>query len=301
MKYNVKITLLLVSLFLVSQIVGLAFVYSDLEVIQTPEGPRPVHPPTAIGDRPDVEVETGESVIFVLSGIFLGTILLLLIIRFAKINYWKILFFIAVLTTITIALGVFIPALYAFILALFLTFLKLFRSTLIIHNFTELLIYSGIAVLFVPLFNVFWIFILLLIISAYDMFAVWHSKHMIKLAKFQTGTGLFAGLLINVGGKGKRVKEKVSKKARRGRKRVTQAILGGGDIAFPLIFAGVVMESLVINVSKETAFLKTLIIPIILSLVLFSLLVKGREGRFYPAMPFLTAGCLLGWAVVILI
>jgi len=311
MKYSTKITALLVGLFLISQIVGLAFLYQDLKVIEGPSGEfiAKEHPPTAIGERPEVDPDTGESLVFVLSGVFIGTVLLLLIIKFAKVNYWKVLFFIAVITTMTIALGVFLAPEYALIIALFLTVLKLFRSNILIHNFTELLVYSGIAVLFVPLFNIFWIVILLLVISAYDAFAVWQSRHMIKLAKFQTGSRLFAGFLISFGGGVKSgARKAVSRKpARKSRKKMKkgaeprEAILGGGDIAFPLIFAGVVMESMVPAVSKEMAFLKALIIPVVLAVVLLLLLVRGKEGRFYPAMPFLTAGCLLGWAITLLI
>lgn len=301
MKYDVKITLLLVGLFLLSQVVGLAFISHDMDIVETSTGVfKPVHGETVIGPRPEVDPETGESVLFILFGVFLGTLLLLLIIRFAKVQYWKILFFIAVFTTISIALGVFLPPLVAIVIAIALALLKIFRNNLFTHNFTELFIYSGIAVLFVPLFNIFWIVVLLLIISVYDAFAVWQSKHMVKLAKFQSGTNLFAGLLISIGGKRgtKQRAKKVAGKVKRKGKRVREAILGGGDIAFPLIFAGVIMESLVVGVGKEVAFLKTLIIPLVLAAVLLILLIKGKEGHFYPAMPFLTAGCLIGWAIV---
>ena len=307
MKYDKKITLLLVSLFLLSQMVGLVFLAEDMQVVTTPEGNVPVHGETAIGPRPDVDVDSGESVLYILTGVFIGTVLLLLIIRFSKVNYWKILFFISVLTTITIAMGVFVSPVFAFFIGLFLAILKIFRSNVFVHNLTELLIYAGIAVLFVPLFNVFWAVILLLIISAYDAFAVWQSRHMIKMAKFQTGSRLFAGLMVSLerGKKSsmeKAVKNPPKKEAKNTQIRTTgEAILGGGDIAFPLIFSGVVMESFVVTMNKQMAFLKVLIIPIVLSAVLLMLLIKGKQGKFYPAMPFLTAGCLIGYGIALLI
>ena len=315
MKYNVRLTLILVSLFLVSQLVGLGVLFYDMEVVEGPSGELEVtHPDTAIGERPEVDVESGESVLYILGGVLIGTGLLLLIIMFAKVNYWKLLFFIAVLSTITITLGVFIDPVLAFFVAIVLALGKIFVRNPIMHNATEFLVYSGIAVLFVPLFNVFWMIILLLAISVYDAFAVWQSRHMIKLAKFQTGSRVFAGLLINTGkGIGKlpgkvskaakppKAPRKVALKGEEMHARGGEAILGGGDIAFPLIFAGVVMESLIPAIGKELALLKTLIIPIILAIVLLLLLVKGTEGKFYPAMPFLTAGCLLGWALVLII
>ncbi len=45
--------------------------------------------------------------------------------------------------------------------------------------------YTGIAILFVPILNVFWMIILLIVISIYDAYAVWKSKHMVKMANFQ--------------------------------------------------------------------------------------------------------------------
>lgn len=300
MKYNLKITGLLVGLFLLSQLVGLGILYQDIQVVTGPSGGfEAVHPETAIGERPDVE--GSDTVVFILSGVLLGTLLLLVIIKFAKANLWRILFFIAVITTTTVALGVFIDPLIAFVIALILTIVKVFRSNIVIHNVTELLVYAGIAVVFVPLFNIEWAIVLLLIISAYDAFAVWQSKHMITMAKFQTRSSLFAGLLIGTH-PGKTRSKKKTKASKKGKGSGGAAILGGGDIAFPLIFSGVVLESLIVSgLTKATALFQTLIIPIVLAIVIFILLVKGEQGKFYPAMPFLTIGCLLGWGLLLLL
>jgi len=308
MKYNYQVIGLLVALFFLTQVIGLGLLSQDIIVEITPEGEvEVVHPDTVIGERP--EVEGGESVLFVLLGVFLGTILILLIIRFAKVFIWRALFFVAVITTTTIALGVLISAIYAFVIALILTIVKVFRPNIFAHNLTELLIYSGIAIVFVPIFTIEWAIVLLLVISGYDAFAVWQSRHMIKMAKFQTKSRLFAGIVISgdmgsvksVKGKVKRRVKKTKRKMKRVKKTVNEAILGGGDIAFPLIFSGVVMEGLIREgLSKQMAYLQVLTIPIVLAVVIFLLLVKGEKGKFYPAMPFITAGCLLGWGITLL-
>ena len=67
-------------------------------------------------------------------------------------------------------------------------------------------------------------------------------------------------------------------------------MLGGGDIGFPLIFAGVIL--------KEFGLKYSLIIPFFAMLGLAFLLWWGDEKKFYPAMPFITVGCFLGLAVV---
>lgn len=316
MKYALPVTATLAGLFLLAQVAGLAILYQDIQVVLPPQGgpPQVVHPDTPLGDRP--ETEGGDSVLLMLTGVLVGTALLLLIIKIGKAYFWTALFFVAVLSTTTIALGVFLGPAAALGGGLVLALLKVFKPHPLVHNLTEIFIYAGIAVLFVPLFDLFWVTILLLAIAAYDAFAVWQSKHMITLAEFQTDSGLFAGLSVGTGepprkgSKAKRPSRAPKRPSRAGTAQArtpslsapdgpSQAILGGGDIAFPLIFAGVVLEMLIQEgVAKPLALLQTLAIPVILTLVVVGILVKGKQGHFYPAMPFLTGGCLLGYALI---
>ena len=92
---------------------------------------------------------------------------------------------------------------------------------------------------------------------------------MIELANFQAKLKIFAGVLIPY--------------------RKGMAILGGGDIGFPLLFAGVVMKSFGF---------KALIISGFATLSLLFLFWMSEKKKFYPAMPFITAGCFLGYAVL---
>jgi len=170
-----------------------------------------------------------------------------------------------------------------------LGFFKVFRPRLITHNITELFVYAGIAVLFVPVMNLFSGVFLLLGISIYDAYAVWKSKHMIKLAKFQTKSKVFAGLFIPYQlPKGKIKKAKKTKMVK-----VKHAILGGGDIAFPLLFAGVIL--------KVYGFGWAFFIPPFSTAALTWLFLHSKKDKFYPAMPFLSAGCFLGLGAMYLV
>ena len=120
------------------------------------------------------------------------------------------------------------------------------------------------------------------------MIAVWKTKHMIKLAKFQTKSRMFAGLLVPYQIPHK-IKTKESQKLEPGR----TAILGGGDMGFPLLFAGVVL--------KTSNFLNSFIIVLTTTLVLFLLFYFAEKKKFYPAMPFLSLGCLLGYLITLTI
>ena len=86
-------------------------------------------------------------------------------------------------------------------------------------------------------------------------------------------------------------KKKTKKKVKKIKVRI--AMLGGGDIGFPLIFAGVVL--------KELGVWQSLIIPVFACLGLASLLWFSKEKKFYPAMPFISAGCFVGLGVVYLL
>ena len=207
---------------------------------------------------------------------------------------WKLWFLVAVVFSLTIAWGTFVGKTIGLILALAAGIWKIFKPNFWVHNLTELFIYGGLAVVFVPLFNVFSAVILLIIISAYDAYAVWKSKHMIKMAKSQTKAKIFAGLLIPYK-LGRQVSKKAAKKKNLKLKKVKvrTAVLGGGDIGFPLIFAGVML--------KELGLWQSLLIPIGAVLGLGFLLWNGKKDKFYPAMPFISAGCFLALGIVYLI
>jgi presenilin-like A22 family membrane protease len=290
MKYDLRTMLTLILLFLITQFVGLTILYKDISIKIGPTGEREiVHGETVLGPRPEI---TGwETFVWVIGSTAMSTIMILIIVWFRKINWWRVLFFISVFLTISLALGVFLKPSYAFLLAFAIAVWKVFKPNALIHNIAQILMYSGIAILLVPLLDVTWVIALLIVISLYDIFAVLKSKHMVKMAVFQAKSKLFAGISIPL--------KKIKKRGRG----IKQAIIGGGDVAFPLIFSGVVMENLMKagEVSKEIAFLKSLVIPVIVSLTLLFLLIKGKEGKFYPGMPFITAGCLTSYAIISLI
>jgi len=281
---------MLVLLFFLSQIVGLAITNQYIDHEKTAEtGVTEWEELPYDFERPPLE--ESSSFIYILIAVLLGTGLLMLLIKFKKVNWWKFWFFISVVVFLTIALKPFIKQEIALIISIVLALFKIVRPNIFVHNITEVFIYGGFAAIFVPIMNLYAVFMLLLLISLYDIYAVWKSRHMVKLAKFQTSSRAFAGLSIPY---------KMPKKEDKGKpgkvekiERIRTAILGGGDIAFPLVFAGVVM--------KNAGFLTSLIIPIFVSTTLLILLVKSKEDRFYPAMPFLSLGCLAGYGFIILL
>jgi presenilin-like A22 family membrane protease len=315
MKHDLSITIALVIFFVLAQIVGLVLINANINEVKT-EGnvTTVVHADTSLGPRPEM---TGLGTFaYIAIGLIIGTLLVLLIIKMKKVNLWKAWFFLAVFLAISLALGVFLKSYYAFLIALALAFIKILKPNMVIHNITEVLMYAGIAVFLVPMLNVLWAAILLLAISAYDVYAVFKSKHMVKMAKFQAKSKVFAGLFIPYTPKEQETskasataasnkldlpksinfevkKEKVEKR---------NAVLGGGDIAFPLLFTGAVMESLVVKgLARVVALQQSLIVTITTTIALALLFIFAKKDKFYPAMPIVSAGCFIGYVIVLLL
>jgi presenilin-like A22 family membrane protease len=231
----------------------------------------------------------------------LGTGLLLLLIKFRLFTVWKVWFLLAVGGSLAVALAVIIPEIYAFLIGFALAYFKIYRPHVILHNLTEVLMYAGITILVAPLFTVFWMSMLLLVISAYDAIAVWKSKHMIKMAQAQAESKMFAGLLIPYSKKPKFKKKEIDLEIPEGfeEKDVKSAILGGGDIAFPLLFSGSVMTFLIQEgLTRTSAYFNSVLVSLFAGIALFILLIRGKKDTFYPAMPFISLGCFVGFAIV---
>ncbi|MFH1212230.1 MAG: presenilin family intramembrane aspartyl protease [Candidatus Woesearchaeota archaeon] len=304
MKHEIKVTLLILFIFVLTQIAGLSLLMEDIQYTSVSNETGEiivVHSPATEQARPDTK--GFDSFTYLILGIVFATALLLVIIRFSKKNLWIGFYAFAVFTALSIAISVLIESmLIVYLLSAALAFLKIWRPNFVIHNLSEILVYSGIAILFIPLFSVFWMFVVLAIISVYDVIAVRKSKHMVKMAEFTAKSKLFPGITVPYKGKkisfGK-LKELKTGSSSKGGSRT--AILGGGDIVFPLIFSGVVLESLVAaGVPEIGAFFQALVITATTTIALALLFFLAKKHRYYPAMPALSAGCVVGWLILLL-
>lgn len=298
MKHTLKVTIALSVFFLLAQFIGLAVINQYIDHQNTQLVGQIVMKPLPYGmERPEVENQS-TSFIYIVIAVLIGTLLILLLIKFNKPFIWKFWFFVTVWLTLSIAFAAFINAVIAGIISLIITVLKFYKPNIFIQNLSEIFVYGGLAAIFVPILNVFAAFMLLILISIYDFIAVFKTKHMIKLAKFQSKAKVFAGLFIPYTSGKMPIKENISTKTASHEKKTRVAVLGGGDIGFTLIFAGVVMKDLMLQETVLVGFFKTLIIPIIVTAALFVLLVKGQQNKFYPAMPILSFGCFVGYLIV---
>lgn len=308
MKHNIKITIILISMFIITQLIGLYVVgyYSNPGNIL----PFGLEPPTPT---------TQSDYYGFFSIILFAFVIAILIFMFLKKLKFEWVFRIWFLIVVTIAMIISLISVlspvtqYYFIIALVISFafgyLKVFGRDFLVHNFTELLIYPGIAAIFVPLLNFYTILVLLVIISIYDMWAVWHSGIMQKMAKYQIDkVRVFSGFFVPYLSKQMKSKVKKWKKTltkselRKKKMKVNVAILGGGDIVFPIITAGVIMNTSVISLpfglkSFLGGLIPALFVILGAAIALIYLSVRSEKKKFYPAMPFITAGILVGLIV----
>lgn len=324
MKHSIKITSFLVLIFILSQIIGLIIVnnyvsYETEGEVEYKELPLNI-------ERP--EMEDNFVWMYIISAILIGTILMLGLIKLKATFITKLWFFLAITIALTIAFNVFINSRNAFIIASIISLIRIIKPNFIINNFSEIFIYGGITAIFHNVLSIKVAIILLIIISIYDYIAVYKIKHMVTLAKYQTSQNLFAGAMIpyQIFNKSdsKKMKEKNNKnnqcktkinfqifkireifnpnkinskkqntKKTKPNKNKKTAILGGGDMAFPLFFAAAIMKEYNILISLITVFTTTL--------ALIYLFVKSEKNKFYPAMPYLTIGCLVGYLIILFI
>ncbi|MFC1682360.1 presenilin family intramembrane aspartyl protease [Nanoarchaeota archaeon] len=315
MKHNLKITFILLGMFLITQFIGLYVInhYSQTKIIDGQEI-NVTAPELPYGmETPDIEKESDYYGFFtgILIAFVIAISILFLLTKFKSEIIIKIWFFIVVIVALGITFNSILPqfkyvAIISAVIALPLAYIKIFKKEFLIHNLTELFIYPGIAAVFVPILNLWTIIILLILISLYDMWAVWHSGIMQKMAKYQIDKlNIFSGFFVPYMSKKlkKKIKQMKKSKAKKQKIKVNIAILGGGDVIFPIITAGVVMQKIGLTTVAGIALpIASLFVILGATLGLSYLFFFAEKKKFYPAMPFITAGIFLGmllaWALL---
>lgn len=146
-----------------------------------------------------------------------------------------------------------------------------------VNNVVMVLGISFIAAQLAVSISVWVALVLFAVVAVYDWVAVWKIGSMQRMALGFIDVGVLPGIAVA--------------KRRRGQ----FAILGGGDVFFLVVVAGVLMRYAV----SLGVFVALGIISAIVLLFMYS-----EKERFYPALPFMFGGMVLGmvvwWVVVVL-
>jgi len=298
MKHNIKITIILLAMFVIAQFIGLYVVnhYSSTKVIDgkvvevvAPSLPLGLESPKIKEDK-----EFNQILVSIIFAFIFAIAILFLLTKFKVDFFIKLWFFIVVSIALTIVFlsvssSIKYSLVIALVLAIILSFIKIYKTNFLVHNITEVLIYPGIAAVFVPILNIWTVSALLILISIYDIWAVWHSGIMQKMAKYQINQlKVFSGFFVPYISKKVKMNLKKLKKSELKKKKikVNVAILGGGDVVFPIITAGVMLKTL--------GFGSAILVIAGATLGLACLFFFAEKKKFYPAMPFISAGIFAG-------
>ena len=300
MKHTLKVTAIILLMFLITQFIGLYVVGHYLDAPDTV--------PYGMGLPENEKTDYTPNFISIVIAFIIAIAIFFVLTKFKARFVMRIWFFVVIMLALGITFVSFLSSvlpefkylgILALIIALPLTLSKVYSRNIATHNFTELLIYPGIAAIFVPLLNVVFLIILLVLISFYDAWAVWKSGLMQKIAKFQMNEiKVFGGFMIPYLSKKQWQQVKKARKLNKSKLekkgiKVNVAILGGGDVVFPIISAGVML--------KLWGVWPAVLVILGAILGLGSLMMFTREKKMYPAMPFISAGILLAIGISYLV
>ena len=222
---------------------------------------------------------------------FFATFLVFLIFRFLKTQIikekiYKILFLSVSFFSSLIFFESFLPEPFPLILVFLLIFWWIKNPIILNQNLLIIFSLAGIGASLGSVLKPEAVILILVILSIYDIIAVYKTKHMVKIAKEMIETGTILGLVSPTEFTGFL---KSTKEIKPGEGKFL--ILGGGDVAFPLIFSVSLLE---------LGILKSLIVAIFSLFGLFAnflFFLKQRERKAIPALPLISLFSIFGYLI----
>jgi presenilin-like A22 family membrane protease len=248
-------------------------------------------PFAAIGGTEFNSISPLSIVVAIIIGVIIGTVFWIYALKYLKKDMLFGVFALVMGLLTSRVLALLIPVFNNMLLRIisFLVFFTIFINVMMlmkrswagvrrwywVYNIYFAVCVPAIAVMLGLLVSVVWAFVLVGIVALYDMYSVWKSKHMIDLAKKFMGARLFPGIGIPYESEKKGF-----------------AILGGGDIFFISFMTGAFAHNGLTN---------ALMVTICAYCALLLLFLVSKKGRFYPAMPFIFMGCVIGGIISLVI
>ncbi|MFC1599035.1 presenilin family intramembrane aspartyl protease [Patescibacteria group bacterium] len=220
----------------------------------------------------------------------IATLAILFILKYVK-KTWVIqsLFYLAILEGLLIFGQAYFTYPASFYFVVFMVIVWLIYQNIFVHNIAIILAVSAISVIFGLSLSPSMAIIILLILAIYDFWAVYKTKHMVKMFKGLAEAKVHFSLIIPETFRGLFTKVKEVNLGSE------YLFLGTGDLAIPAIF---VISSL--KISIVTAFYTS--IGAILGLILlYTLFVIQEHRQPMPGLPPIIMGSLLGYLISFLI
>ena len=226
---------------------------------------------------------------------FLATVFLFVIFRFVKKRkikeqiYTLIFGFVSFIGAI-VFFSSFLSSLAPLILVALITFWWIKKPTILNHNLLMIFSLAGIGANLGLTLKPRAVIFILIALSIYDFIAVYKTKHMVKIAKEMVESGTFFGLIspFNLFDFLTSTKEVATKKEK-------FLILGGGDVALPLLFSVSMLE---FGISKSFLVALFSLFGLIANFLVF---IKQKERKPIPALPLISLFSIIGYFFVLIL
>lgn len=269
------------SLFLAVQLLGLWIGWKIFHTLEVPK------------------METSSSIIWFLVIFVIATGSILLALRFLKFKMpFGLLFAFLIFVGANIVFSTFISnTVLAFTLAAVVVGFRFLWPTIITQNIAMILAIAGVSAQLGVLLTVPAVIILLIVLSIYDFWAVFKSKHMISMAKGLIQRGMAPMIIMPSDWRAMTVPMKqveIEKLKKKTKKPLKYMMLGTGDLAFPLVFA---VSALAYGLISSFA----VIAGALAGLVVIHFLMMSKKFPALPALPPIAAGSIIAFGISLLI
>jgi len=280
-----NIAVFFLSVFLLVQILGLYIGSQYLSLISSGQAQPVFENPASVGNS-----------VFLFVYILVGTGLIILAVKFWKFLI-RIVEVVAVFSASMITFMFLIPfevlqVPLGILLAIGLTAWKMLRPSFLSQNLSLIFSIAGAGAIIGASLGMLPSLVFLLLLSVYDFTAVFITKHMVYIAKEIVKRPTAFTLAFPYRFK-KPVSYSVGKTKIKKKFHIFQ--LGGGDIAIPLMFAVSALASFSLVHALSIAIGSAVALGL---LIFYS---AKRPGMVLPALPFISAGSILGFLISVLI
>jgi len=200
-----------------------------------------------------------------------------------KGKIFKILFVFSVFWGGLLVLDIWLGDILALFLIIVLIYFWLKRPNVLVHNLCMVFAIAGVGAIAGLRIQPEIMVILLVIFSIYDLIAVYKTKHMQKMAKEMIKHGAVLALIIPP------KREDFSGKIKEVKAGGKFLVLGGGDIAFPLLLSVSLVPQGIIYALIVAIFS---LVGLFVSFIIF---IKQKERKPIPALPPIALFSILGF------
>lgn len=248
---------------------------------------------------PVPKMETAPSIIWFLIIFAIATGLILLALKFFKARLpFGLIFAFLIFVGADIVFSTFIPwRAVSIALAVGVVGVRFLWPNILTQNIAIIIAIAGISAQLGVFLTAPAVIILLIVLSVYDVWAVFKTKHMVKMAKGLIQRGMAPMIVMPTSWKDftKSMKIVEREKLKPARRRVMKyMMLGTGDLAFPLVFA---VSALPYGLLSAYA----VIMGALAGIVVIHILMTSRKFPALPALPPIAAGSIIAFALSLLL